>query len=91
MNTLSKKNKDYRTSFIWGTALGGLFLLLSVVAYVFEVIYPAVRGTLIWGCFLPAVLAFFQASLDYSRYLNSSTKISAQGSDGRQGRDETAC
>ena len=73
MDTLTKKDaKGCRVSFIWGTAIGGLMLLLSAVAYIFEIIYPAVRGTLIWGFFMPAVLMFFLASLDYSRYLNSS-------------------
>ena len=46
-------------------------LLLSVVAYIFEMVYPAMRGTLVWGFVFPAVLLLFLASLDYSRYLNS--------------------
>jgi len=73
MDTPTKKDtKNYRTSFIWGTVIGGFMLLLSAVAYILEVVYPGVRSTLVWPSLMPAVLMLFMASLDYSRYLNSS-------------------
>jgi hypothetical protein len=72
MNTPTKREpKSYRLSFIINTVGGGFMLLLSVVAYFIEMSYPTMRGKLVWGAMLPAVLSLFFASLDYSRYLNS--------------------
>ena len=64
--------RSYKISFIINTVAGGFALLLAFVAGVFEQLFPAMRGTLVWG-FVPAVMIFwFIASIHYSKYLSLS-------------------
>jgi NO-binding membrane sensor protein with MHYT domain len=71
MNALRMPNPEsYKLSFIINTVVGGVMLLLAIVAQVFETIFPALRGQLVWG-FVPATLmCWFIASLHYSKYLS---------------------
>ena len=71
MNTKSNQNpRRYKLSFIINTAVGGILLLLAVIAGVFEGLFPALRGQLVWG-FVPAtMICWFVASLHYSKYLS---------------------
>ena len=73
MNTpQSKDARSYKLSFIINTVVGGVLLLLAEIAGIFEGLFPAVRGHLVWG-FLPAtILCWFIASLHYSKYLSLS-------------------
>jgi hypothetical protein len=71
MNTPQTQNpKGYRLSFIINAGIGVLMLLLSAASYIFESIYPQLRGTLAWGFLWTAVLCLFIASLHYSKYLS---------------------
>ena len=71
MNTPQTQNpRGYKLSFIINTAVGGILLLLAVIAGAFEGLFPALRGQLVWG-FLPAtMICWFVASLHYSKYLS---------------------
>ena len=73
MNTPHTPNsRGYKFSFIINTAVGGILLLLAVIAGVFEGLFPALRGQLVWG-FVPAtMICWFVASLHYSKYLSLS-------------------
>ena len=73
MNTPQFGNpRGYKLSFIINTAVGGILLLLAVIAGVFEGLFPALRGQLVWG-FVPAtMICWFVASLHYSKYLSLS-------------------
>jgi len=73
MSTQSNQNpRRYKLSFIINTAVGGILLLLAVIAGVFEGLFPALRGQLVWG-FVPAtMICWFVASLHYSKYLSLS-------------------
>ena len=71
MNTPQTQNpRGYRLSFIINTAIGGLMLLLSAASFIFETVYPELRGTLEWPFTWNAVLSLFIASLHYSKYLS---------------------
>ena len=67
-----ESSRGYKLSFIIFTAGGGFFLLLATVAGVFEGLFPAVRGQLVWGFIPTAMLCWFMASLHYSKYLSLS-------------------
>jgi hypothetical protein len=73
MNTPQARNpRSYKLSFIINTAVGGILLLLTVIAGVFEGFFPVLRGQLVWG-FVPATMVcWFIASLHYSKYLSLS-------------------
>lgn len=71
MNTPQTQNpRGYRLSFVINTVIGGLMLLLSAASFVFESLYPQLRGSLEWGFTWAAVLCLFIASLHYSKYLS---------------------
>ena len=73
MNTQSNQNpRRYKLSFIINTAVGGILLLLAVIAGVFEGLFPALRGQLVWGFVPAAMICWFVASLHYSKYLSLS-------------------
>jgi hypothetical protein len=59
--------KRYRLSFLINTAVGAFLLFLSIVGYVLEHLYPALRGELAWGFLWPAVLCLFVASLHHAK------------------------
>ncbi len=73
MSTPQTQNpQGYKLSFIINTAVGGFLLLLAIIAGVFEGLFPAMRGQLVWG-FVPAtMICWFIASLHYSKYLSLS-------------------
>jgi hypothetical protein len=73
MNTPSTRDaRRHRLAFIIDTLSGGLLLLLSVASYIFEMYFPAIRGTLVFGFMLPAIISLFIASLHYSKFLSLS-------------------
>ena len=73
MNVPQTNNpKGYRISYMINGAIGFAMLMLSAVAYILEIIFPTLRGTLTWGFMFPAVFCLFISSLHYSKYLNLS-------------------
>ena len=60
--------KAYRRSFIINTAIGGLMLLLAIVAQFFEAFFPALRWELVWGFVPGTLICWFIASLHYAKY-----------------------
>ena len=65
-----RHSSGYRLSFIINTVVGGVLLVLAIVAGVFEGLFPALRGQLVWG-FLPGTLiCWFIAALHYSKHLS---------------------
>jgi hypothetical protein len=73
MNTPETEHlRGYKLSFIINTAVGGVLLLMAVVTGVFEGLFPALRGQLVWGFVPAAMICWFIASLHYSKYLSLS-------------------
>jgi hypothetical protein len=70
--THTQQPRGYKLSFIINTAVGGLLLLVAVVAGVFEGLFPALRGQLAWGFVPAAMVCWFIASIHYSKYLSLS-------------------
>ena len=81
MNTSQTQNpRGYKLSFIINTAVGGILLLLGIIAGVFEGVFPSLRGQLVWG-FVPAtMICGFIASLNYAKYLSQSRSAGTLGS-----------
>lgn len=73
MNTPQHPGRGYRISFIINSAVGALLLLLAAVAAVFEVLFPAVRGGLVWG-FVPAIIGCFTIAFIHRRKYLSLTR-----------------
>jgi len=73
MNTQQTQSaRSYKLSFIINTVAGGMVLLLAMVAGVFEGLFPALRGQLVWGFVPVTMICWFIASLHYSKYLSLS-------------------
>jgi len=71
MSTPQQRARGYRISFIINTLVGGFLLLLAIVAAVFEILFPAMRGGLVWG-FVPAIIGCFTIGyIHRRRYLHS--------------------
>jgi hypothetical protein len=73
MNTPQDQNpRGYKLSFIINTGVGGVLLLMAVVAGACEGLFPALRGQLVLGFVPAAMICWFIASLHYSKYLSLS-------------------
>ena len=72
MKTQTQNTRGYKLSFIINTAVGGILLVLAIIAGVFEGLFPALRGQLVWGFVPAAMVCWFVASLHYSKYLSLS-------------------
>ncbi len=59
-------------SFIINTIIGGITLLLAIGAGVYENLFPAWRGQLVWSIVPMTIISWSIASLHYSKYLSLS-------------------
>jgi len=75
MSTPENRNpRGYKLSFIINTIIGGIMLLVAIGAGVYENLFPAWRGQLVWSIIPTTIICWFIASLHYSKYLSLTSK-----------------